>query len=78
MNLATSCFRSVNPKIKNIYKLGYVSRSATTVEDYKIKWIRPQRIPEMDPRQSSDVEINVDIKPTDIKLYYRDSKELEK
>ncbi|XP_076243639.1 28S ribosomal protein S15, mitochondrial [Calliopsis andreniformis] len=77
MNLATNCLRLVSTKI-NIYQFGgYVSRNASSVEDHKIKWVRPARIPEIDPKQSGDVEIRVDVNPAEIKVGYRDSKEME-
>ncbi|XP_061934763.1 small ribosomal subunit protein uS15m [Apis cerana] len=56
---------------------GYLYRGMATIDDYKIKWVRPVKISSVDPRKSGDLGLNVPIKPTDIKLYYENSKELE-
>ncbi|OAD61620.1 28S ribosomal protein S15, mitochondrial, partial [Eufriesea mexicana] len=48
-----------------------------SVTDFKIKWIRPKEISSLDPRQTGDLGIDIPVKPTDIKLYYQNSKELE-
>lgn len=56
---------------------GYLNRGMATIDDYKIKWVRPVKIPSTDPRKSGDLGLNISIKPTDIKLYYENSKELE-
>lgn len=57
---------------------GYLYRGMATIDDYKIKWVRPVKISSVDSRKSGDLGLNVPIKPTDIKLYYENSKELEK
>ncbi|XP_076638587.1 28S ribosomal protein S15, mitochondrial [Colletes latitarsis] len=63
-------------RINNTCMLGgYVTRNIVTVADYKIKWVRPPRIPEIKPQHSGDLELNVTVKPTDIQLYYEKSKE---
>lgn len=57
---------------------GYLSRGmAQTIDDYKIKWTRPVKIPSIDPRQTGDLGIKVSVKSTDIKSYYQNSKELQ-
>ncbi|XP_006610375.1 28S ribosomal protein S15, mitochondrial [Apis dorsata] len=56
---------------------GYLYRGMATIDDYKIKWVRPVKIPSIDPRKSGDLGLNIPIKSTDIKLYYENSKELE-
>ncbi|CAK9805640.1 28S ribosomal protein S15, mitochondrial [Anthophora plagiata] len=77
MSLATIC-RLIGPKINDIYKFGgYLSRGAATIDDYKIKWTRPPRILISDPQQSGDMGLDISVKPTEIKLYYQNSKELE-
>lgn len=64
--------------MRNVYKLGgYASRGMASVEDYKINWKRPSRIPIYDPKRSGDLGVDVTVKPTDIKNYYQNSKELE-
>lgn len=77
MNLAKRCI-SVDPRINNIYQFGgYVSRNAASIYDYKIKWTRPPRVPQFDVRQTGDLGLKVDVKPSDTRLYYENSKELE-
>lgn len=77
MSLAITC-RFIGTKINNIYKFGgYLSRGAVTIDDYKIKWTRPPRILISDPQQSGDMGLDITVKPTETKLYYQNSKELE-
>ncbi|KOC69201.1 hypothetical protein WH47_07652 [Habropoda laboriosa] len=78
MSLAISCCKLINTKINNVYKFGgYLSRSATTISDYKIQWTRPQRISFADPKQTGDLGLDITVKPNEIKLYYQNSKEWE-
>ncbi|XP_076758323.1 28S ribosomal protein S15, mitochondrial [Xylocopa sonorina] len=78
MNLLTNSCKLMNSRLNNVYTLGgYVSRGAATVEDYKINWKRPPRVPIYDPKKSGDVGLPVTIKPTDFKKYYQNSKEWE-
>lgn len=65
-------------RVNNIYKFGgSLSRDASTMEKYKIKWSRPPKVPIMEREQSGDLGLNVTVKPTDIQLYYDRSKELD-
>lgn len=78
MSLAINCCKLINSRVNNIYKFGgYVSRNAMTVQDYKIKWVRPPQIPITDPKKSGDLGLDIPVKATDIKVYYEKSKELE-
>ncbi|KZC04484.1 PREDICTED: 28S ribosomal protein S15, mitochondrial [Dufourea novaeangliae] len=78
MNLATTC-RLGCTQINNIYKFGgCVSRGAKTVENYKIYWKRPKRVPEYHPLKSGDRDgVPVSVKPFETRFYYENSKEWE-
>lgn len=78
-NVAMISCRLPYTKVNNIFKLGgYVSRDMKTIEDVlKIKWVRPQRIPEIQAGQSGDLGINLNLQPTDYLLHYEHSKEWE-
>ncbi|XP_029051503.2 28S ribosomal protein S15, mitochondrial [Osmia bicornis bicornis] len=77
MNLTISR-RLLCTKMNNIYMFGgYLSRNFATIDDYNIKWTRPERTTFTDPKFSGDLGLDVNVKPTDIKLYYEKSKELE-
>lgn len=76
MNLTIS--RGLLCTKKNIYMFGgYLSRNVATIDEYHIKWTRPERSSFTDPKFSGDLGLDVHVKPTDIKLYYEKSKELE-
>ncbi|XP_060829756.1 small ribosomal subunit protein uS15m [Bombus pascuorum] len=79
MNSLISCCKLLSTRVNNVYMFGgYLSRGmAQTIDDYKIKWTRPVKIPSIDPRQSGDLGVKVSVKPTDVKNYYQNSKELQ-
>ena len=79
MNSLISCCKLLSTRVNNVYMFGgYLSRGmAQTIDDYKIKWTRPAKIPSIDPRQTGDLGVKVSVKPTDIKAYYQNSKELQ-
>ncbi|XP_003701184.1 28S ribosomal protein S15, mitochondrial [Megachile rotundata] len=78
MSLAISC-RSFGAAIKNVYMLGgYVKCNSTTVvENYKLKWERPKKVPFSDPKQSGDLGLDITAKPNEFKLRFEKSKELQ-
>ncbi|XP_043524850.1 28S ribosomal protein S15, mitochondrial [Frieseomelitta varia] len=79
MNSIVSCCKLLAAKPNNVHVFGgYLSRGmARTIDDYKIKWVRPVKLPSIDPRQSGDLGLNVSVKPTDLKVLYDKSKELQ-
>ncbi|KOX74605.1 28S ribosomal protein S15, mitochondrial [Melipona quadrifasciata] len=79
MNSIVSCCKLLGAKASNVHVFGgYLSRGmAKTIDDYKIKWVRPVKLPSIDPRQSGDLGLNVSVKPTDMKVFYDKSKELQ-
>ncbi|XP_071874170.1 28S ribosomal protein S15, mitochondrial [Bombus fervidus] len=79
MNSLISCCKLLSTRVNNVYMFGgYLSRGmAQTIDDYKIKWTRPVKIPSIDPRQTGDLGLKVSVKPTDIKNNYQNSKELQ-
>ncbi|XP_017886217.1 28S ribosomal protein S15, mitochondrial-like [Ceratina calcarata] len=79
MSLTIKCSKLLN-SVNHVYKMGgyYACRSFITVEEAKnIKWYKPARVPHIDPRQTGDLGLEVNVKPTDTILYYKNSKELE-
>lgn len=79
MNSIVNCCKLLGAKASNVHVLGgYLSRGmARTIDDYKIKWVRPVKLPSIDPRQSGDLGLTVTVKPTDMKVLYDKSKELQ-
>lgn len=73
-----NCYKLFSPRANNVYKFGgYVGRGMASVEDYKIKWKRPEAIPLTDPKQSGDLGLDIKVSQAETKLYYQNSKELE-
>lgn len=52
-------------------------RYATSITDYKITWVRPEKVSPMSPEKSGDMGINIEIKPTDICETYNLSSEMK-
>ena len=53
------------------------TKSYATAKKLPIKWMPPIKIPSIDPRQSGDGGLDLDIKPTDYVKLFEKSKELE-
>lgn len=52
-------------------------RYATSIADYKITWVRPEKVSPLSPEKSGDMGINIEIKPTDLCETYSKSPEMK-
>ncbi|XP_012219283.1 small ribosomal subunit protein uS15m [Linepithema humile] len=52
-------------------------RYATSIADYKITWVRPEKVSPILPEKSGDMGINIEIKPSDLCEMYSESPEIK-
>lgn len=58
---------------------GNLSRMyATTIADYKITWVRPEKISNLSSEKSGDQGLTIDVKPSDFGKMYNELSELKK
>lgn len=51
---------------------------ATTIADYKITWVRPEKVSNLSPEKSGDQGLTIDVKPSDFGKIYNELSELKK
>lgn len=73
MNIITNGCRGGMSKTMNLVKhCNYLLRRyATTIADYKITWVRPEKVSEFSPEKTGDQGLHIEVKPSDLCTTYK-------
>jgi len=79
MNIIINNYKQTTKITANLLKNGgNLSRKyATTIADYKITWIRPEKVPNLSSERSGDQGLKVQVKPSDFGKMYKELPELK-
>jgi len=78
MNIINN-YKQMTRIVANLLKNSNLSRKyATTIADYNITWIRPEKVSNLSSEKSGDQGLKVDVKSSDFGKMYNELPELKK